>query len=448
MTVTHSALVHCPEVKELDVHLYAEGCLGPEWDRPDFPFAEGDRYPPLKRLVLDGYRFGGLLVRHETREGRNYGEGQEGTDGPCMGPARENEEWLNDERYLNFDINKDVDSYNNELLRQWDEQGSKPQTNLDLWLQAMDWSQLEELNINTGRTEMAEAVAELPQRLMSLKLLHASSLPFIKNLRNNTLGELHWVGETDADDLHTILSHQGDSLKRLEFRCDEFKCPDWPDYMDATSLRRLAPNLEYLSINLPRNSNGTWPLAHLEGLANQPSLSHLDLYFRMEAPCTKHDHSFGFPYPSCGTAYKDVVRCRGSYQYMAPYLNSTTASYMFSYLRDNNPSGNISSVTFHTGDWQQDQPGFAAYGSKLVLDQRNVVYCSIKQGIEVCEAENDRYWRGYYGGDWVRDDGTWVVDNDLEDLLDWDEREDDESMAATRERVRKRLEERQAGMNA
>lgn len=458
MTIAHLALTNCPNVKTLDVYLDDGGCTGPELDRTDFPFAEGEKYPSLKSLVLDGYEFGGMLVRHELKEGRNYGEGREGNSGPCMGPAREEELW-DDSHYSSR--NAYVDQHNNDWWSQWNlKGGEKPKTNLDMWLQAMDWSHIEELSINTHRTQMVEAITELPQRLTSLKTLYLDSLPFIKNLRKNILEELHWIGETDAEDLHTILSHQGQSLRSLEYRCDEFRCSEWPDYTNTTLLQLLAPNLQRLSVNLPRNGNGTWPLAHLEGLANLPSLSHIDLYFRMQAPCSKHDHSFGFPYPSCGKSYRDVLRCKGNWQFEAPYLNATTASYMFSYLRDNNPSQNISSVTFHTGDWMppSERPYFV---SSFVTDRRNVVYCSVRQGVEYCEAMNDRglYRRlglhdgepeseDYYRGDWEWEDGTYVVGDDIEEFESAEMHGDVLRMDEVRARMEKKLEQYQDGLNA
>jgi hypothetical protein len=67
-TVIHSALIHCPAVEELNIWFEVGGCTGPEVDRWNLPIEllqKGQRYPPLKRLTLDGYSFGGLWERIE-----------------------------------------------------------------------------------------------------------------------------------------------------------------------------------------------------------------------------------------------------------------------------------------------------------------------------------------------------------------------------------------------
>ena len=77
MTLTHSVLTHRPNVGSLDAWLEYGSCTGIELDLWQFSFVDGDKYPPLKSLKLDDYRFGGLYVRQEEQQDTEY----------CMGPA-------------------------------------------------------------------------------------------------------------------------------------------------------------------------------------------------------------------------------------------------------------------------------------------------------------------------------------------------------------------------
>lgn len=420
MTITHSVLTHCPNVETLDVYIDQGGCLGPETDLWAFPFTEGDRYPPLKSLKLDGYEFGGLTVAREKEELSSE---------LCMGPA-DKLAWEKGSWWVEMDewSNKS----NEKLMKRWATEGGKPKTNLDLWIEAMDWSQLEELSIDTFRTQMADAIVELPWRLTSLKRLVVDSLPFIEGLKNNTLESLRWIGTTRPRYLDAILSQQGQSLKSLTYRCNELLCPYWPDNINITTLPLLASSLEHIGINLPRNSNGTWPLAHLSAIARMPSLTSADLYFQMQAPC--RENLLGPNHPNC--ALLDT-RCYPTESFMTPYLNATTAAEMFSFLRSESPSRSLTSVTFRTGDWGEP---FSSMIEPYIAHRRSAVYCSVKQGVEVCEAENEAYWQGRYGGEWEWDGEMWHVVRDFEDLLDAQDKGDVEWQERIREKMKKRID--------
>ncbi|KAJ4368493.1 hypothetical protein N0V86_009398 [Didymella sp. IMI 355093] len=372
MTVAHSALVHCPNVETLEVHLDVGGCEGSVRDLSAFPFASGDTYPPLKSLRLDGYKFGGLEIIEQEQDFHSVG---------CVGPARKSE-W--DKTWMWDNDNEWNAETNTRLLQEWEKQGGKPKTNLDMWLEAMDWSQLEELSIDTRRSAMLDAITELPKRLTSLKHLHLNILPFIEGLKNQTLETLHWIGPTHSGALSTILSQQSQTLKTLEYRCDEFTCPHWPDHIPLP----LPPlsNLTHLTVNLPRNPNATWPLAHLSSLAQIPSLESLTLYFRMQRPCKENimhnSHPSCFPFPSC---YEPE-------SFETPYLNASTARYMFSYLRSENESKNLTAVTFKTGDWQ----GLNMMIEPFIAHRQAVVECRVRKGLRCVR----RRMRGIGGVSW------------------------------------------------
>ncbi|KAL1602957.1 hypothetical protein SLS59_004612 [Nothophoma quercina] len=366
--------------------------------------------------------------------------------GLCMGPVGKDVSW--DGREPWGDANYWVDKKNSELRRQWAEEGGKPETNLDKWLEIMDWSQLEELSINTGRTPMADAISKMPQRLTSLKALHLDTLPFITSLNNHTLKALKWIGTTHIGDFDTILSHQGQNLTSLEYRCNERSCPTWPSHVPLTTLQflpHLAPNIKSIAINLPRNANNTWPLAHLSALANHPSLTHLDLYFRLQSECKAKEALLGYAHTNCNdayTKYKSWMRsnCRlGDAFYSSPRLSASSALSMFSFLRSENTSKNLTSVTFRAGDWGAYENNFWGAdmwpnGPWFISHRRSAVYCRIDGGREVCEADQARS-----SFDWEWDGETWVVVGEFEDYDDaWG---DEGKMERVKERMRVRLDE-------
>src|SRR5690242_2484710 len=122
-TVIHSALVHCPAVEALDVSFEVGGCTGPEVDRWNLPvehLQEGQKFPPLKRLRLDGYSFGGLLERVEE----DPVDPREVT-----GLILYDDEWGD---YGHWDPNEWIDSENARIKKEWERDG-KPKTNLDMW---------------------------------------------------------------------------------------------------------------------------------------------------------------------------------------------------------------------------------------------------------------------------------------------------------------------------
>ncbi|KAJ4368500.1 hypothetical protein N0V86_009405 [Didymella sp. IMI 355093] len=379
-TIIHSALVHCPAVETLDVWFEVGGCTGPEVDRWNLPvelLQEGQKYAPLKSLRLDGYSFGGLWARYE--------------DEP-VDPAEVLDVKLYDDdwdRYESLWIqNRYVDDKNAEVTENWARDG-KTKTNLDLWIEAMDWSQLEELSINTARSEMEEVVSKLPQRLTSLETLDMNSLPFIQGLREHTLKKLRWVGKTKKGQLEQILELQGKSLKSVEYRCDEASCSDWPQHVNMSAIASLAPGLQHISINMPR-VNGTWPYQDLGALASMPALTSADLHFRLLSDCELYGQYLGGCF-RCGNAYREwkeenreTGHCRGEQRYAAPFLNATTAQDMFAHLRSKKVGAELEELTFRTTDWTGPYDG-PLRSERLIDSKRVMVTCKFDAGVGMCE---------------------------------------------------------------
>lgn len=385
-TTIHSALVHCPAVEELEISFEVGGCTGPEVDRWNLPIEllqQGQRYPPLKRLNLDGYYFGGLRARIEEE---------------AVDPSEVTEIKLYEDEWNDHDpirsINQYIDERNADFLKSWERDG-KPKTNLDMWLEAMDWSQLEELSINTARSEMAEVASKLPQRLTSLKTLDLNSFPFITGLKNHTLEKLTWVGRTRPAQLEQILDLQGQSLTSVEYRCDESLCPDWPQHVNVSAIADLAPHLQHISLNMPR-INSTWPYQHLKALARIPTLTSAELVFGLISDCEVYAQYLGRCF-RCGNAWREwreeireTGHCQGDQRYAAPLLNATTAQDMFKYLRSSKLGAELKEVTFKAGDWTGPYEGplrveYFPYGEQVMI------VCRSDAGRDVCETVEREY---------------------------------------------------------
>lgn len=367
-----------------------------------------DRYPALRRLRLDGYVFGGPLVEagEEPREEVVQFMKEEDFDG---------EEWEKHVRSLRLGREK--------------EQGERlalaesTKTNLELWLQAMDWSKLEELSINWEENPEADVLRELPKRLTGLKALEITSVAFIQGLRNNSLTHLKWVGPTRHGELATILAHQGHSLQSLEYRCEELDCPTFPSHFNIPSLTTLAPNLQHLSINLPR-SNAHWPWDTLANLSRLPHLHTLTLYFRMQSACNAREALLAQTPGTARLLYAagplpasdwrpalPRTPCSGPSRYQNPYLNHTAAASMFSFLRRHKRGAELTDVTFLAGDFN---PEFLhEHWEEHMAERRARVTCGVVDRAEVCRAENQRYWLDRYGVEMQyleEDGGYWYGD--------------------------------------
>lgn len=336
------------------------------------------KYPSLKRLSLDGYSFDGLYAREEE----DMADPNTVTDVVLY-----EDEW--DAYEAQWSHNAYVDRWNEEKMRDWEVAGGKPKTNLDMWIEKMDWSQLEELSINTARSEMVDVETLLPQRVKGLKALSLDSLPFIRGLREHQLDKLVWVGKTRAGQLTEILELQGRSLKSLEYRCHEKTCVTWPEHVNVSALPVLAPELQHVSINLPRH-NGTWPFEELRTLAAMPALKTADLFFQMQPECLLYGQYLG-RYHRCGNAYREwrdeswaTGSCREDNRFASPMLDSRTALEIFTFMRAHKFGEELTKVTFETGYWLGPYDG-PLRGDEFLDDRRTMIICDAVDGREGCE---------------------------------------------------------------
>ncbi|KAF3050593.1 hypothetical protein E8E11_008734 [Didymella keratinophila] len=415
ISTVHSALIHCPGAEEVNLYLVDGQCKDSQVElfNHTLPIINEAKYPALKKLVLDGYRFGGSW-----------------TEKPQEGPKA----WgMNTQIYSHCGM-PESEAFLQDLRRQSAHQ--TVHTSLAAWLEVMDWEQLEELSINWGRNPERVLVEDLAGsgRLKNLKSLDITSLDFVEALDNNTLTQLRWVGRTVEGELESILAHQGRSLQRLEFRCDEAICPEFAQPFDLSTISALAPNLEYISINIPRN--GSLPVGDLKTLASMRNLQTADLFFRMQSDCHAKEEALGIvPDILWWPERDDSETCNGTARYELPYINRTTAEDIFDFIREHKQGKEMQNVTLWTGDWVS-----GPRRNSIMSHKRAKVACAVEDGRVVCKAEGRLYFKGI----WAKDDwrlnyaskrqepGVELTDEQLWDAYKHIEREEEKQLIKER----------------
>jgi hypothetical protein len=303
----------------------------------NFPFKlkGGDRYPALKQLRLEGYHFQ-EREWDETAYGSYYSVPwyEEVTDWILSGKA-----WKRALYSLNLSPSQ------------------RSKTNIDLWLDAMDWSQLESLAVKNKQFPFQVLPALQSLRELELETRNSSTaLRIIGGLKNDSLTQFTKFGRQLVS-MPSLLALQGRSLERLELRVEEnmYEAGEAYNASDLALLRQEAPNLKHLSINLHRN--GTWPLETLEAIASIPSLRSLDLWLDILSDCQRQKPST-YESSSVWNAWSEANGdCEGGNRFQTPFVNETSALELFRYLRELKAGEDLSNVTFWAGDWGRPYDG-------------------------------------------------------------------------------------------
>lgn len=324
MHALHAQLLSCPDIRSLDLRVSLQGCSG--WpDRWSFPFipAGGETYPTLTSLTLEGYRF-------------NYTEWED----------NENRHQTIFARFAEY------------ISLLWSNAPAKQRrlTNLELWLEAMDWSALESLELRKGVEDCFVDMAT--SHLTGLKHLtleeswHTgnttiprllTSLPALVQLQS-----LAWLGGEKYNDLDAVIDRHCGSLERLDLHT---KVPFGSDALSKKQIQMVAercPELKHISLVIDRN--GSWPLEDIVMLARIPKLASADIWLELTSDCTRNAGKW------------DKNDCGGKdAEYRKPLLDTAAAKELFSYvlqqraLRDLPP---ILNMSFYIGDWSRpwDRP--------------------------------------------------------------------------------------------
>lgn len=406
----HDCLVACrANVTALDLRVALMGCS--EWpDRWNLPFdlAGTDEFPALEELSLEGYDF---------REQEWY----------RVAPKKgyQSSEWLIDRATLLF--SDAIKSYFKWFFLP---DAQRLKTNLELWLDAMDFSKLRTLTLkDDGTTKMSgdALVKRLPEALKGLTSLTITgswrrrrdgedagwpARDFILNLSPEaSLAHLSWVDGSMCDDdvVEAVLQRHGSSLTGLEWRNSEAVVSERPVF-SVDQLRRLsslAPNLKSLSIDMNRKKNA-WPERDLEALAGSlPRLTNLTIYWELQSDCRRAAASKD-PYMvgGCDEA------CNGPDQLAAPRLDETSGEALFHLLRRAKTGEELTSVTFRAGDFSRPWDG-PIYFPEWLEGRKVWVECSVLredgsrkgEGEAVCRGEDqslnesDEMWMARCGSD-------------------------------------------------
>ncbi|KAK8113272.1 hypothetical protein PG984_013798 [Apiospora sp. TS-2023a] len=386
MAAVHDHLITCRDtIEHLDLRAYLSGCS--EWpDRWNLPFAlmggnssvsseaqqQGDSssfssyyYPALKSLKLEGYEF------NES-------------DWTDLQPGKYESYvwWVQSVRFRRW-------------LELW---WSTPRerrslTNLELWLEAMDWGALE-------RLEFAEDVSayfvdvgaqHLTSRLRDLAVgagwrngsrdaaarLFTTALP-----REVRLERLAWTDPRwDPAALGPILDQHGASLRRLELWSHERWYPveaeaEAEAALNASQVQSIAvgaPNLEHLSLKVYRSGDeDVWPWEVFEAVASAPRLASADVWLDLAAFCMR-----GVPEFPGVRSQREQERCKTGEEYRRPFLNVTSASDIFRFMREKKAGPvELERVTFWLGDWERPWDG-PIYEESWIEGRNARVDCSV-----------------------------------------------------------------------
>jgi hypothetical protein len=374
MHSVHDALRTCPNIKVLDLRVKGMGCSSFP-SRYNFPFdpAGGDTYPRLQTLRLDGYDF--WSEKHGEQE-------------PWLLPSC----WYGS--YLECTMDHLYWIYRGNWMSwiKWrmlpKEQRGK--SNGQLWVDAMDWSGIEEMAIEG---DVPRSLRNSAENFTSLRTLESTDWEFIEVLPEHKLTNLSWVGYIEGNDLVVPLQPQGKSLKYLEHRSPEIAGAPFYTGFEPNMLARLTMQLEHLSMNIERN--GTWPWEDLKQIAAVPTLRSADLWMGIQSECRKQ-YSDGNKYHRMYEEEYGKDWCQGEDQFQKPYLNDTAALEVFNYLREKKKGEELKQVTFWVGDWMREYGG-PAYEPPWLEGRRGRVVCKADTDVELedwCVIEEGKeYWK-------------------------------------------------------
>jgi hypothetical protein len=253
--------------------------------------------------------------------------------------------------------------------------GASPErkSNLELWLNAMDFSHVHTLHLNRT-TVLFTADELLASKLPNLQTLIADGSQarnFLLALPPNSLKHLTWRNMFTAPLMGNsrsppspIFQRHGASLLTLNIKSDEFTgraAPMLP-LEQLQELTSLAPVLTHLTLNLgrhkasPEDIEQIWPWEKLTIIAaGFPQLTHLTIYFPLVAACRRTWGDAWGPHD-----YSRIPNCSGPDQYSKPMLSMTSAKEMAEVLSRHKPGKGFESIVFRAGDWKEpwERPGW------------------------------------------------------------------------------------------
>lgn len=395
-------LLACPEIESLDLRVTTLGCSdGP--DRWNFPFrlAGGDSYPNITSMKLEGYDFGQSDWSDASPWGYSYDQLK-----AWFTYHSGFEKWCSLARTL--------------PIRRW------YLTNLQLWLEAMDWSRLESLSL-IGPVEGYFAQMATPH-LRGLRSLDFRSSPeesrsaiehIVLTLPSEaTLSNLTWAGCWNSEILEQILDKHGRTLEELHlYSVEPWHGTDDVVFSNATQLAMIAdkaPNIQKLSLSIDRN--GTWPRDTLKALSQIKTLSSVNIWLELVTGCMKGEYSS--PWSS------NDLPCQNGSAFRSPKLNVGSATNAFKYLLKENNGGALRNVIFRIGDWERPWDG-ALFFPNWQYGKAGKIECSLfnheghRKGATEALCEDTVVWMDNHS--WSIKEAEQYLHDDTTDF--WDEKQ-------------------------
>ncbi|EQB56657.1 hypothetical protein CGLO_03321 [Colletotrichum gloeosporioides Cg-14] len=356
----HSILETCPEVATLDLRFALIGCVGfPErWSLPLNPAGNTKYLSAIRDLSLDGYNFDDFESNYISLHGWDH-----------------TLQWITSGNAFKF------------LKWRLLPRDQRAKTNLELWLEAMDFSQLQSLSIrcDSCRDSSVDLIAKLlAPKLPSLQSLSVNGpemLDFILAIPAGSLYQFTWIKPQYSEEtLRLILEHHGSSLTGLEWRSAEtlYRARPLLPMPILRDIGNLAPRLKALTIDLNRH-NTSWPLDDMATLMKSipGTLAHLTVYFEMASEYRRQKNDFDWD--GRGEAIEEFAQ---------PLLNSTTARELARFLQDHGGQS-LEQVKFFAGDWERDW-GEPLQFTDWLHQRRAWIHCDMgKRGEEVLCHGND-----------------------------------------------------------
>lgn len=306
----YNVLLSCSQITDLKLSFHEGGCVGglEPWA---FNFRDGDKFPTLQNLSIDMYDF-------ET-----------------FGPEP-----------LADALPPVLSAYATEA-RRWlpGPLGPQHNRNLEKWLRAMDWTQLERLDISAYRSSTQDYFwTRMKHELPSLKHLTAQapfsealfefleSVPALETLSIHSSAAITSSNDTSsvscaAFHLERLLQRHGATLQNLRLSQGEsytvnerrIAC----NAADIRQLRTLCPHLTHLTLDLDRN--GSWPEAEFKELAALEQVASLHLTLELGA---------NLHLAESGEYYWNPQGITTGGPFREPRMNATVAENLFRRLRD------------------------------------------------------------------------------------------------------------------
>ncbi|KAL2673588.1 hypothetical protein Neosp_012030 [[Neocosmospora] mangrovei] len=405
----HEAMKTCTNITELSIYTSFFGCTGFP-DRYSLPFAldGSDRYLSAPEVLkLDAYEFDDMEWQNVLPP-RPHWSNDDGSWPSSSSPnpiiAMTVELYYLTRWFLDR-LSYPLMFRNYEWWRWWSSGKAakwyrwrrlpaeyRSKDNMDLWLDAMDFSHVHTLSIKQHENPKPKGDAifhRLPLALTSLRSLtiggrwvdwktelerweaEPGSLPkqklksprppcaldFIMALPASSLTNFTWIesATVDTDVFDAVLGHHGPSLRQLKWINAEVERDPRPTLSieQLKNLGKWAPELTDLTIDMDREEED-WPRGKLNALGKSlPKLKNLTIYLNLEAvdgqnetihPATHYD----FPF-----APQSLAR---------PLLDANGARDMFLLLQESQSGGKLETVLFREGDWDgQDDLATRSY---------------------------------------------------------------------------------------